>query len=240
MEQNPALKPQAAPKQPKDDTQEKITRLVNAGLMPRSELPRLKVAMRQLKRTGDIGKLSKTYRDSLTNYNQSLQSAAFKNATSYSAVRRNLNNSVEIEDEVIAEESVILDENYQPPQVLVLRRLGIRIFPDGNRVALYTNERTGVTFSVPYTARGIVKTGVPSVTSEEIVLENIEQLAEVKEGEVKKVKVGDESIDVEHQTAMDILRLHSKLNNQNKQLMQKHIKDPEQFKKIVQLATNTQ
>lgn len=37
-----------------------------------------------------------------------------------------------------------------PPMMLVLKRKGVRIFPDGKRVALYINEKLGLSFSVPY------------------------------------------------------------------------------------------
>ena len=37
-----------------------------------------------------------------------------------------------------------------PPQMLVLKRMGIRIFPDGRRVALYVDPKLGLTFSIPY------------------------------------------------------------------------------------------
>jgi hypothetical protein len=37
-----------------------------------------------------------------------------------------------------------------PAAMLVLRRRGIRVFPDGQRVALYTNEKYNLTFMVPF------------------------------------------------------------------------------------------
>ena len=37
-----------------------------------------------------------------------------------------------------------------PTPMLVLRRRGIRIFPDGKRVALYVNDKYNLTFTVPY------------------------------------------------------------------------------------------
>lgn len=35
------------------------------------------------------------------------------------------------------------------PAVLVLRRRGIRVYPDGQRVALYHNDRYNMIFTVP-------------------------------------------------------------------------------------------
>lgn len=37
-----------------------------------------------------------------------------------------------------------------PAPMLVLRRRGIRIFPDGRKVALYTNDKYNLVFTVPY------------------------------------------------------------------------------------------
>lgn len=242
MEANPAMQPKplppTTPSQTDDNTH--ITRLVNAGLMKRNQLPALRMAMKNFDRTKDVARLPKSQRDVLTQYNSALQRAAFGSTSSVGAIRRNIMNSTEVSDDNIISEEIAgqLDESYQPPQVLVLRRTGIRVFPDGMRVAMYSNERLKVKFTVPYSSSGITDS-LPNVTAEEVVLENIEQLAEVKEGEVKKMKVGDEAMDIEHQTAMDVLRLHSKLNDENKKLMQKHIKDPEQFKKIVKLASKT-
>jgi len=37
-----------------------------------------------------------------------------------------------------------------PAPMLVLRRKGMRIFPDGRHVALYTNDKYNLVFTVPY------------------------------------------------------------------------------------------
>jgi len=37
-----------------------------------------------------------------------------------------------------------------PSPMLVLRRRGIRVFPDGRKVALYTNDKYGLVITVPY------------------------------------------------------------------------------------------
>jgi hypothetical protein len=47
------------------------------------------------------------------------------------------------------EEKRLKDESIPAP-MLVLRRRGIRIFPDGKHVALYTNDKYNLTFTVPY------------------------------------------------------------------------------------------
>jgi hypothetical protein len=48
-----------------------------------------------------------------------------------------------------------------PAPMLVLRRKGIRIFPDGKHVALYTNDKYNLVFTIPY--GGSVDAGEPVV-----------------------------------------------------------------------------
>jgi hypothetical protein len=60
---------------------------------------------------------------------------------------------IELEDNVIQEnESRVIQKSVDPPPVILLKRKGIRIFPDGRRVAVYTNSKLGLVFSVPYEA----------------------------------------------------------------------------------------
>ena len=47
------------------------------------------------------------------------------------------------EDKALKDESI-------PAPMLVLRRRGIRIFPDGKHVALYTNDKYNLIFTIPY------------------------------------------------------------------------------------------
>lgn len=46
-------------------------------------------------------------------------------------------------------EAAMKDE-MNPPVMLVLKRKGIRIFPDGTKVAMYYNDKLNLTFTVPY------------------------------------------------------------------------------------------
>ena len=56
-----------------------------------------------------------------------------------------------MEEEIeVTEEPVILQEDKDPPLVLVIKRKAIRMYPDGTRIALYYNERLKKYFSVPY------------------------------------------------------------------------------------------
>ena len=52
--------------------------------------------------------------------------------------------------EELTEEPIVLQEDKDPPMVLVIKRKAIRMYPDGTRIALYFNERLNKYFSVPY------------------------------------------------------------------------------------------
>lgn len=65
-------------------------------------------------------------------------------------LRSKLNESKTIAREVI------------PAPMLVLRRRGIRIFPDGRSVAMYTNDKYNLTFTVPY---GGSASNAPDITT---------------------------------------------------------------------------
>ena len=54
------------------------------------------------------------------------------------------------EDVEVPEEPVMLQEDKDPPLVLVIKRKAIRLYPDGTRIALYYNEKLKKYFSVPY------------------------------------------------------------------------------------------
>ena len=53
-------------------------------------------------------------------------------------LRKNINEAHEVASEIMM------------PNLLVLRRMGVRMFPDGKKVALYVNQRYNLMFSVPY------------------------------------------------------------------------------------------
>jgi len=94
-----------------------------------------------------------------------------------SAAKKSLMNSYDILDGDQLCEATLRDE-VSPPPMLVLKRTGIRIFPDGRRVAMYVNDKMGLTFTIPYRPTG-TKTDdatVPGSVSEEI-MESLEQVA---------------------------------------------------------------
>jgi len=210
-----------------------INHLVRKGLMPIKDLPNLKVAMSRLKRVGDISKLSRNHRDLLTNYYRNLNTAALNTRQSTMAVAKNLQKE-EFELE-------LTEELADPPMMMVLKRKGIRVFPDGKRVALYVNEKLGLTFTIPYTP-AIGKTENPMVGVTEEIMESLEQVAAYAQQEnpkatAKHMKFADGSkLKVSHGAAKAIHMVHGALNDQNKKHFEDMLKNPKSFEKAAHFA----
>ena len=154
------------------------------------------------------------------------------------------NNSYEIDGEQISEAP--LKDELNPPVMLVLKRRGIRIFPDGKRVALYVNEKLGLSFTIPYTPAGSsAKELIPGVQSEEIELseenieENIEHIKSLStKGGVKELKFLDgSSLKVDQHVAKAIHLVHNALNPENKAKVAKMLSHSKgQFLKVADFA----
>jgi hypothetical protein len=223
-----------------------LNALVRAGIMTSAELPTLKMAMRKHAQVGDVAKLPKNQRDVLMKYNDSLSQAALGSTQSFQAVRKNLQNSFEITDKNQLSEA--LQDEIQPPPMLVLRRQGIRIFPDGKRVAMYSNEKLGLTFTIPYRPRNVTNPSnvVPGLTSEdsefEDVMESLEQVAKYAQEESPKqtarhMKFGDGSkLKVSHGAAKAIHMVHGALNDENKKKFAEMLTTPKGFEKAANFA----
>jgi hypothetical protein len=66
------------------------------------------------------------------------------------AHRLKVGDTKEIKTEEYEVEVEQLDEEQNPPFVLVLKRKSVRLFPDGTKVALYTSTKTDRVFTVPF------------------------------------------------------------------------------------------
>ncbi len=204
--------------------------------MPIKDLPNLKVAMSRLKRVGDISKLSRNHRDLLTNYYRNLNTAALNTRQSTMAVAKNLQKE-EFELE-------LTEELADPPMMMVLKRKGIRVFPDGKRVALYVNEKLGLTFTIPYTPTvGKLENPMVGVTEGvEEIMESLEQVAAYAQQEnpkatAKHMKFADGSkLKVSHGAAKAIHMVHGALNDQNKKHFEDMLKNPKSFEKAAHFA----
>lgn len=214
-----------------------VARLVRRGLMPSKDLPTLKMAMLNHQRKGDIAKLPKNQRDVLQRYNAALSSAAYGSQGSFLAVSRN----VAKEDYEISRTDYVTEASLSsdPPMMLVLKRTGVRIFPDGKRVALYKNDKLGLSFTIPYSSAGPEQELVG--VSEEI-MESIEQVAAYAQQDnvtshAKHMKFADGSkLKVSHGAAKAIHMVHGALNDDNKKKFADMLKTPKGFEKAAHFA----
>jgi hypothetical protein len=238
-QQTPTPNQQQKSQQTQNRTQaQRIAQLVRAGLMKTSELPALKVAMARHAKVGDVAKLPRNQRDVLNRYYQSTAAAALGSQQSTAAVRRNLMNGYEISRDDYITEATFND----PPMILVLKRRGVRIFPDGKRVALYQNEKLGMSFTVPYSSAGPEKELVGVSEDVEDVMESLEQVAKYAQQDnvtshAKHFKFADGSkLKVSHGAAKAIHMVHGALNPENQQKFAEMLKDPKRFTKAAHFA----
>jgi hypothetical protein len=113
--------------------------------------------------------------------------------------------------------SGLVGEEYsQPiPVNLVLKRIGFRSFPDGRRVALYSNDKTGLVFTVPFLNSGAVSSEIPAAIN---MRENSLMLAlNLISEEIQSINIeydnGIFAIDAD--LADTIIELYSSLNEEN-------------------------
>jgi len=203
--------------------------------MKASELPALKIAMARQSKVGDVAKLPRNQRDVLNRYYQGTSAAALASQQSVTAVRRNIQNGYEISRDDYLSEATFRD----PPMMLILKRQGIRIFPDGKRVALYNNEKLGLSFTIPYSSNGPEQELVG--VSEEI-MESLEQVAAYAQQEnvtshAKHFKFADGSkLKVSHGAAKALHMVHGALNPENQKKFADMLTTPKGFQKAAHFA----
>ena len=140
--------------------------------------------------------------------------------------------------------SEALQDEIQPGPMLVLRRKGIRIFPDGRRVALYTNDKYNLVFTIPYTPGAVGSPVViPGIQSEETeIMESLDQVSafasqEQPKAMAKHMKFADGSkLIVSHGAAKAIHMVHGALNDENKKKFADMLTTPKGFEKAAHFA----
>lgn len=168
-----------------------------------------------------------------------------------SGIMKSLNNSTELEFTDVEQLGEALKDETQPAPMLILRRKGIRIFPDGKRVALYTNDKYGLVFTIPYNAGGTGTAGsfgsqnVPGVqteSAETIISETLDQVAKFAQqdnvtSQAKHIKFADGSkLKVSHGAAKAIHMVHGALNDENKKKFADMLNNPKGFEKAAHFA----
>ena len=141
-----------------------------------------------------------------------------------------------IEEEI--EEPIILQEDKDPPMVLIIKRKAIRMYPDGTRIALYFNDKLNKYFSVPYQYGPGIDAPIQAeeVELDEAVMDTLQKI--VKDKQAKSVKFASgHTRKVDHFTASALTQVHNALNDDNKKKFADMVhKSPEHFMKASDFA----
>jgi len=190
----------------------KFDMLVRAGLANKAQMQRIHKILDKMQEDKPV--FNNADRMILQNLFNKMVDLISNNKQIFSQARRAVKEDVEvIEAEQLSENSV--DNEKDPPFVLLLKRKAIRVYPDKTKVALYHNKQLDKYFSVPYGP------GVDGyVQAEEVELEEavMDQLQKIKDnhshGTVNHKDGSASKVDV--QTAHAILTVHKNLNDDNK------------------------
>lgn len=106
-------------------------------------------------------------------------------------------------------------DTMDPPNVLIMRRVSVRQYPNKQRVALYYVDKINKYVTVPYTA---MQWSASEVTTEETKNTIVDQLSLATESEksTKLVFEDGSSIYTTHILAKQLLKLHESLNKEHK------------------------
>jgi len=190
---------------------------------------------RRLKPYDALRRLSRTHADAFTRINSLVPVEAIVQSSS-PQFRRIVRDSVIRKAKSLSEHSEILSEEFQPPAMIMLKRQAIRQFPDGQRVVLYTDTKYGLTFTVPYDARGngFTSINIPGVPSSR----GVPYAMMSEETSALTLSSGD-TIAIDNKTENLLEKVHSLLNEENKsKMINMLIKDKESFDRIIKFASN--
>ena len=140
-------------------------------------------------------------------------------------------------------DSVIMEDisfKSDPPNIIMLKRKAIRIFPDGRKVALYYADKINQYVTIPYHDMGHGNKGIAQVHEEKQdrrgnmpALQSI-----VQNGEADMLTFdngGQQKVDV--MTAQAIINVYNKVNLTNRYKIEKMInKDPNNFARVAAFA----
>lgn len=129
-----------------------------------------------------------------------------------------------------------------PPAMLVMRRTSIRMFPNGQRVALYFVDKINKYISVPYTPMqwnqhmGSAHVGEEVEVVEMNIIEHMKDIVENKSPKVIMFEDGKtKKVDV--LTASTILNMYTSLNTENRNMiLDMGQKNKQLFEQVVDFA----
>jgi hypothetical protein len=124
-----------------------------------------------------------------------------------------------------------------PPNIIILKRKAIRIFPDGRKVALYHADKIDKYISIPYS--DVMDKNVMQVSEAWTPKGNIAILMQIADsGESDIITFHDNlGMKIDVTTAQSIVNLYNKVNTSNKVKIEKMVnKDKINFAKVAAFA----
>ena len=174
----------------------------------------------KLSHYGILQKLPGQKRDAVSQINSAIPIPLLVNAPD-NQLRRALR-------DVLKEDAVELNEAYTPPAMLLLKRQAIRVFPNGQRIALYIDNKYGLTFPVPFDEAG----GFGNVNTVGNAMKGY-----VNEEMIPIVFSTGEEIEVEKEVMDKIKEVHDSLNEENRTRLNDMILESEEsFNKVKDFA----
>ena len=210
----------------------KFDTLVRAGLANKAQMQRIHKILDKM------GEEKPTFNNADRMIIQNLFNKMVDLISNNKQINMQARRAVREDTEEVTDEPVMLQEDKDPPLVLVIKRKAIRLYPDGTRIALYYNEKLKKYFSVPYQYGSGMDAPIQSeeVELEEAVMDTLHKI--VNDKQAKSVKfASSHTRKVDHFTASALTQVHNALNDDNKKKFADMVhKSPEHFMKASDFA----
>ena len=210
----------------------KFDALVRAGLVNKAQLQRIHKILDKMQEEKPV--FNNADRAILQNMFNRMVDLVSNNKQIFNQARRAVREDVE----EVTDEPIVLQEDKDPPVVLVIKRKAIRIYPDGTRIALYYNERLKKYFSVPYQYGSGMDAPIQAeeVELEEAVMDTLHKIVNDKQAKSVKFASGH-TRKIDHFTASAITQVHKALNDDNKKKFADMVhKSPEHLMRAADFA----
>ena len=122
----------------------KFDTLVRAGLANKAQMQRIH------KIVDKMGEEKPTFNNADRMIIQNLFNKMVDLISNNKQINMQARRAVREDVEELTDEPVMLQEDKDPPLVLVIKRKAIRLYPDGTRIALYYNEKLKKYFLITY------------------------------------------------------------------------------------------
>ena len=190
----------------KEDTEmRKLTSLVRAGLFDSTKLPLLKRAMEK-----DVSRMTPAEKKVLMELLDSLMSEVLHSSSLYNKIKQDVRSNKDLNEakkDYLSKVDPRFDMNYPSekdmPQIIILKRKAIRVYPDSQKVGLYYSQALDKYVSIPFGP------GIPVMNEESEINEISKDLK--SKVYTKRKDQGDDENDVRKQMkAADTLKRFQK------------------------------